>query len=288
MVHEYRQIVTKDGQKLNALVQENGCPIWLVFTHGVGEHLERHRYLIAMFSQYFNILLYDLRGHGKSSGKRGHVEYFEDYYADLEQVLAFLKNHYKMDRFILMGHSMGALITAGHLQNSFNADYYPEKVFLSAPPVCPSGFLPALLRTIPYSATELIAANPLSVKLKGMVDLKKLSHDGRVYQAYLSDPLNCLSLHSRLLLQLIKEARAVFSRPLRAKCPLYCAWGSEDSIINAQAVKDYFENIEKPAQTLEVAGGFHELHNEIDKYKMSYFNFLKNTLIQSLFENYRV
>lgn len=288
MMHEYKTIVTNDGTKLNALVKENSCPVWLIMTHGVGEHLERHHYLIPMLSQYYNICLYDNRGHGKSSGKRGYVENFEAFYSDLDSVLDFLAKNYKMHRHVLMGHSMGALITAGYLQNHADEHRYPEKVFLSAPPAAVGGVLGVIFDQAPYLLADSLAAIPLSLPLSGLVDLKKLSHDGRVYQAYVTDQLNQLSLHSRLLLQLVKHAKLVFSRPLRAKCPLYCIWGSSDVVISTDALSKYFSEIEKGAQTLVVDGGYHELHNEIEKYQKPFMNFLRDAMLSSIFNNYSV
>jgi alpha-beta hydrolase superfamily lysophospholipase len=288
MIHEYKSITTNDGYKLNTLIKENSCPVWLVMTHGVGEHLERHQYLIPMLSQYYNICLYDLRGHGKSSGKRGHVDHFDSFYSDLQSVIDYLKKNYKMQRYVLMGHSMGALITAGYIQDHAPENHYPEKIFLSAPPASVGGVMGVVFDQGPFVLVDSLAALPFSVPLKGLVDLKKLSHDGRVYQAYVTDQLNLLSLHSRLLLQLVKHAKYVFSRPLRAKSPLYCVWGSQDVVISPEALTKYFTEVEKGAQTLVVDGGYHELHNEIEKYQKPFLDFLKDAMLSSIFNNYSV
>lgn len=278
MIHEYKTLVLSDAQKLNVLVKESGCRTWLIMTHGIGENLERHQYLIPLLSQYFNILLYDLRGHGKSTGKRAYIDNFSQFYDDLNQVIRFVFEKYKAQDYILFGHSMGALITAGFVQR---AQYKkaPSCVFLSAPPAGVRDPLGRLLIWSPSFISKSISNIPISVPLKGLVDLKKLSHDGRVYQSYLSDENNCLSLHTKLLLQMIKEAKSVFSRPLRCSASLYVAWGSDDQVISPAALRDYFSYLEKGAKTLEIEGGYHELHNEIEKYRELYFEFVKDSLI---------
>ena len=64
----------KDGVELHAKIQETGSPIWLIHTHGIGEHLDRHQYLTDLFGKDFNIFQYDLRGHGRSLGPSAYVE----------------------------------------------------------------------------------------------------------------------------------------------------------------------------------------------------------------------
>jgi alpha-beta hydrolase superfamily lysophospholipase len=47
---------------------------------------------------------------------------------------------------------------------------------------------------------------------------------------------------------------------------------------------DYFNNIEKKAQIKVIEGGYHELHNEIEKYRKPYLNFLRQSLTGLSFE----
>lgn len=283
MLSDEKQIRLRDNTELNASVWEKGRDVWLVCTHGVGEHLGRHQYIHSLFSEYFNICQYDLRGHGKSKGRRGYVENFEDFALDLGEVISFLQNTYKAKRIYLIGHSMGALITAHYLQQVVKeGDLYPEKVFLSAPPVGVPGFLGSLFKLFPLGITDWLSNISGSIPLKGLVDLKYLSHDSRVAQEYIHDELNILSLHSKLLLGLVHTSKIVFSRPLRIKCPLFVAVGDEDHVIDAPAAIDYFKFMEKSAQLLVVEGGYHELHNEIKSLRQKYFDFLESSLFQGV------
>ena len=79
MNKEYRDIISFDGTPLRCLIRETGCSKWLIVTHGLGEHLERHEYILKLFSQNFNIAIYDVRGHGRSGGTRAYVENFENF-----------------------------------------------------------------------------------------------------------------------------------------------------------------------------------------------------------------
>ncbi|MBL7665015.1 MAG: alpha/beta fold hydrolase [Bacteriovoracaceae bacterium] len=282
VINDYKKIPSFDKTELNCLVRETGSKCWIIATHGIGEHLERHQYLLKLFSNDFNICLYDLRGHGKSGGRSAYVEDFSFFYQDLEAVLNFLKKTYQMNDYYLFGHSMGALITAGFVQGKF----FPEnakKVFLSAPPVAIPGPHGKLLQYAPLKLEEALAKIPFSVKLGGLVDLGYLSHDKRVKENYLNDQLNHMKLHTKLLLNMVYTSRKVFSRPLNTPSELYVAVGKKDRIVSPEALIDYFSNIEKKAELYVSDEGYHEMHNEIEKIRMPYFDFLKHAFMRNEF-----
>lgn len=283
MITEVKQVQTKDDEKLHCSIVENGSPVWVIVTHGLGEHGGRHSYFNELFAQYFNICTWDLRGHGKSSGKRGYVENFSSFTDDLGELISYLKKEFKMERYILFGHSMGALVTASYMQNKVDKDSYPEKVFLSGPPVAGTGVLGKIFELAPLTFSKTLASVSSSTPLGGMLDIKKLSHDARVYENYIADDLNVLKPHTRLLFNILAEAREVFSKPLRINCNLYVAVGTSDVLVNPNAIIKYFSNIEKNAELFKMPNGYHELHNEIEKYKEPYLKFLKDSLLESIY-----
>jgi len=284
MIGEVKTLHLRDKTELFVKVHEKSAPIWIITTHGVGEHCGRHAYMNDLFSEYFNILQYDLRGHGRSHGKRGYVENFEQFALDLKEIIEFAQKVYGADKIILFGHSMGALITAQYVQQFIGVnDLYPIKVFLSAPPVKLPGILGNLLFSSPYSLSKGLAKMRFSVPIKGMVDLKHLSHDVAVGEAYKRDEFNLMALHSKLLFEMINASRNVFTRPLRVRCPLHAAVGSEDKIVDPVALIHYFQEVEKNCNLQVIKGGYHELHNEIKKYRLAYFNFLKGSFMDCLY-----
>ncbi|HEY4186107.1 MAG TPA: alpha/beta fold hydrolase, partial [Polyangia bacterium] len=61
----------------------------VVFTHGFSPYATPYRHVAqALVEAGHAVTLYDVRGHGHSTGRRGHVEAFDDYVADLERVVA--------------------------------------------------------------------------------------------------------------------------------------------------------------------------------------------------------
>ncbi len=79
----------------------------LVFVHGLSGSLSAWRPYEERFWADFNLLFFDLRGHGKSVKKNDF-----DYYS-LENTagdIGALAKKFKVEKFVLIGHSFGALL----------------------------------------------------------------------------------------------------------------------------------------------------------------------------------
>ena len=283
MLSEHKFIKLRDGVELHAEVKELGKPVWIIATHGIGEHLGRHRYIQDLFGYDFNIFQYDLRGHGRSMGRRAHVTDFNLFMEDLHEIIQFLKDKYKMERYALFGHSMGGLITCSYIQNFADKNFYPERVFVNAPPVGFPGLLGELIRVSTKGMWRNIVKLPVTLPLGGLVDLNYLSHDPMVKENYIQDELNSMKLHSKLLFEMVKCSKETFSRPLRPECPMFATIGTMDKIVNFEACDKYFKQIEKAVDYQTFDDAYHELHNEIEKYRKPYFYHLKKVFMEILY-----
>ncbi len=291
---DQRMVSTFDGERLFVSFSELGHKHWIIMTHGIGEHSGRHHHIATFFSQFANVCIYDLRGHGKSSGERAYVNDFFSFSKDLMVILNFLKTEFKMSHFILYGHSMGALITCDFIQNykhinsniiSLEDGFYPQMIFLSNPAVEPAGWTGALVKKIPQYWLNVLASFNRSTKVAGLIDIFYLSHDVRVFEDYLKDPLNSTKLHTKLLLQVVRRARIVFSRPLGAECKVHVVVGTKDRLVSHKGAIDYFHRLEPKAEVHVVDEGYHELHNEVERIKAKYINILNQTIVKAIKES---
>ncbi|MES0490947.1 MAG: alpha/beta fold hydrolase [Leptospirales bacterium] len=64
----------------------------------------------------WSVVLLDLRGHGRSFGKRGFIHNWEEYAVDLEAGLRYTLAEYTQEKLFLFGQSMGALVILRYLQ----------------------------------------------------------------------------------------------------------------------------------------------------------------------------
>lgn len=275
----------RDGAELYVKVKESGSAVWIVATHGIGEHMERHNYIPEMFGHDFNIFQYDLRGHGRSTGRRAYVEDFAQYMDDLKEIVQFLKDKYRMEKHVIFGHSMGALISCSYIQNYVDERNYPSRLIINAPPIGADGVLGTLMKVLPHKVLQLACEIPVTIPLGNLVDLKYLSHDQRVKEDYIRDELNSQKIESKLLFEMMKTSQQTFSRPLRSKCPSFVTVGSGDRVVGNKETIDYFTSVDKSFNLKVFDGAYHEIHNEIEKYRKPYFEHLKATMYDALLKS---
>ncbi len=268
----------RDGVELHVDIRERGHKEWLIVTHGIGEHLKRHSYISELFLGQYNIVFYDLRGHGLSTGQDAYVSDFHEFILDLEELIGIVKKRFRMESYTLFGHSMGALISARFLQVKADRNFYPKKIFLNAPPVGFHGVAGQFASWAPYKLLEGLTKIPGSKKLGGLVDLSYLSHNPMIKKEYVEDELNHLKLHTKLVFELAKCSHQTFSRPIHPHCPAFVTVGSKDRIVSYSQLVSYFQVIEKNFSLQVIDGAFHEIHNEIDKYRNPYLEHMKACL----------
>jgi pimeloyl-ACP methyl ester carboxylesterase len=86
---------------------ENGSKQWLTFIHGAGGNSSIWFNQVRFFKSYFNVLLIDLRGHGKSSDSPDEMVYsFDLIISDLVEVL----DYRKIEKSHFVGISLGSIL----------------------------------------------------------------------------------------------------------------------------------------------------------------------------------
>lgn len=276
-----RAIPMRDGVKLYTEVVEHGAKYWIIATHGIGEYLGRHKYLQEIFGFDINVFQYDLRGHGRSGGERGYIDPFTQFMDDLNDCINYLRDNYKMENYILYGHSMGALITCGYLQSHMQNDFRPAAAIINAPPVGVGGPLAPVVNRLSSGIANKLANIKMSVPLGGLVDLKTLSHSNQVIEDFKNDPLNLQKLHTKLLLEMVATSKKVFSKPINDEVEKFLSYGSADELVSIAAIEKYITEIDPTFKVTTIEGSRHEAYQEIEKYRTPYFNYLKD-LIKSL------
>jgi len=196
----------------------------VLLVHGIGEHggrYERTGRLLAAAG--LDTHAFDLRGHGRSGGRRVSVERWDDFLEDVRVRLAAVRRPGVPT--ILFGHSMGALISLTYVCSGRPA---PDLLVLSAPPLDAAvpgwqrALAPALSRVLP----GLVLANPISGD--------QLSHDPAVGAAYFADELVQPRTTTRLGAELfgaMKRARGGLSGLATAGVPTLVIHGGADTLV---------------------------------------------------------
>ncbi|MBP3059378.1 alpha/beta fold hydrolase [Texas Phoenix palm phytoplasma] len=94
----------------------------VVILHGLGESSQEYIHLSNFLNHYsYNVIIYDIRGHGKSGGKQGDIKHFYNFLDDLKCIVDFVRQKNKLKIFLL-GHSMGGIIVNNYLVKYGNVD----------------------------------------------------------------------------------------------------------------------------------------------------------------------
>lgn len=98
----------------------------IVFVHGLSGSSSAWLLYEKELEPLFNILSFDLRGHGKSEKPLRYEDYkIDDFANDINELVEFIG----IDRFVLVGHSLGSLIVLAFLEK--HQDKVSKTVFLA-------------------------------------------------------------------------------------------------------------------------------------------------------------
>ena len=97
----------------------------------------------------------------------------------------------------------------------------------------------------------------------------------------MKDEFNSIRLHSRLLIQIAAQSKKILKKSISFDCPVFCAVGSGDKVINGKAVARYFLSKEN-AHCKIIEDAYHEMHHEESRYRTPYLDYLKESLGNSL------
>lgn len=236
---------TRDGISLR-------CRIWIpddpqkvaLLIHGAGQHIEIYRDLGSWLARKGIIFIaFDLRGFGRSEGKRGHVNHFGEYLEDVDQLVRFFKEKFQGIPFHLIGHSLGGLIVTRYVQCRPGR---VDGIILSAPAL---GFrLP-----IPSPADWVIrwigntlpsfSVNPYRwiKKAQRIPKLKSVvTHD---VDGKINDPLVCQQYSFRWLQELLTQTKEAIQRVEEIMVPTLCICGGKDPLIHTEQVHSFFNRL---------------------------------------------
>lgn len=230
----------------------------VLLVHGLGEHAGRYTHVAEQLNQWgFAVRGYDQCGHGESDGARGSLPTdtrLLDDLADLvDSTRARLADGVPL---ILLGHSMGGLVTARFVSLARRP---VDGLILSSPALDPglSAFQKLLVAVLPRLVPDLRVGNGLNPAL--------ISHDPSVVQAYCADPQVHDRISARLARFIAQEGAPVIAEAPRWTVPTLLLYAGEDKLVNPEGSRA-FARIAPPevVQTRCFESLYHEIFNELD------------------------
>lgn len=221
----------------------------VLLVHGLAEHMGRYGHVAkALTDAGYRVLGVELRGHGHSGGKRGHVDNWERYVDDLRAAANAIGGPHA-----IVAHSMGGLVTLDHLR-----DGDAWAVFTSAP---------LLEAAVPAPAWKIGAAKVLTKLLPKLsmgneIPTSWICTDPAVVAAYDADPLVYGTVTPRWYTEMLGAQGRVKGSAAAYDVPLFAAWGTGDKIVSGPAIDAFAGRWGGPKQTHAYDGLFHEILNE--------------------------
>lgn len=246
-----RSMETDDGITLLYRAWEVDRPRACVrIVHGLGEHGGRYARLAdALVARGVAVFAADLRGHGVSGGRRGHVQEFDDYISDLEGLAGEIGC--AAPQFIF-GHSLGGLVALRAVQTGRAGEL--AGLVLSAPAL----ELPHPPRRWRESAAAILAVIAPVLELPSGIDPEDLSHSPDAVAAYRTDPLVHDRITPRLFIGMRRAMRSAASEAERVEVPVLLLVPGEDRIVDAATARAVGGRFRGQTDIREYPGWFHE------------------------------
>jgi alpha-beta hydrolase superfamily lysophospholipase len=261
---------SKDGIDLfvRGWEPENKPKATVALIHGHGEHVGRYEHVAkAMTDAGYVFAGFDLRGHGKSSGIRGHFPSWEAVMQDIRDFFVFLTQRYPDLPQFLYGHSLGGLIVLTYaLKNKTGL-----KGVIATGAGLRSQVHDQKLKVTIAKALGSIAPTAL---IPSGLDISILSRDPEVIKAYNSDPLT----HDRMSLGFgkagLNATDYAWEHAEEFSLPLLIMHGAADRNTYPHGSADFSKLASKSNKDITLKlwdGMYHEVHNEPEKEQVIQF-----------------
>ncbi len=255
-------LLTPDQNTLYAQIwyPQIDCKAVIVLIHGLGEHSSRYtRFAHDLNQKHYLVAAIDLRGHGRSTGKRGHSPHYSTLMTDLELFLNTIYQRYPKLPCFLYGHSFGGNLVLnwtlrhiGPLVKGIIATG-PALQLATQPPRWKVNFARSLYYLLP------------SYSLSNGIHPDQLSRDLQVIQNLRADPLVHNQISVRLAWDLIETGQWALERAAQFSKPLLLMQGGADQIVSVQANEEFARRVGKRATFRLWEGLYHEIHQEPER-----------------------
>ena len=231
----------------------------LILIHGFGEHSSRYATHFAEFynNENIGILTFDLPGHGKSSGKKGHIAEPAVLLEIIDKMIKEAKEKYPLTPIFLYGHSFGGEVT---LWYTLVRTPPVNGIIVTAPLIGPKEAVPQLKLILAEVMDKVLP----SFSLDNGIDVNLLSRDPEIVKQYISDPLVHNKISAKSGMFVINRGQWILDNAQENRNQILVMVGKGEGVVNKEAIDKFCRSA--PSITYKVWPNlFHELHNEPEK-----------------------
>ena len=230
----------------------------VVLQHGFGEYAERYveqhtRLVPRLLDEGFEVWAPDLWGHGRSPGRRAVTSIR---LAVRDHVLTREEAARSGTPVVLVGHSLGGLVTAASVTH---APSTVSGVVLLAPALQRPE--PAVVRRLLGAAAAVSPGLPIPRRRRPVTELSRIPEAGA--RAAADTAMHHGQVTVLLAATALDQASRLWSALPYWEAPTLVVHGSADTYTDAEASRDFLEQIASEDKALRlVDGAYHELLND--------------------------
>jgi alpha-beta hydrolase superfamily lysophospholipase len=230
--------------------------------HGLGEHVDSYKLLaLGLQDSGYQLIMSDLRGHGRSSGKRG-VGTIDEFILDIKLFFGVMKERFPGLPIFLLGHSMGGLVLLKLLirHGSLGA----LGAVFSSPLMGVTVEIPAIKRK---SATVLAALTP-NITLYNEIPLTNLSHNKEHIAGMEIDHMRHNRISPKLFVEMLNSMDYVVKCADKIQLPVLFQLAGDDKVVSRSKSEALYEKLTAPDKEMFIYNQFyHEIYNESGREK---------------------
>jgi alpha-beta hydrolase superfamily lysophospholipase len=231
----------------------------IILIHGLGEHSGRYGSHFADFYTSHNIGIksFDLPGHGRSYGKKGHIDDPILTFEIIDDLINDTRIQFPDIPLFIYGHSFG-----GEIGLWYNIARHPKVkgLIITSPLIGPKDPVPAVKMFLAKTMDKLYPFFAMENGLR----TEDLSRDKHVVNAYISDPLVHPMITAKTGMVIINRGKWIMENASDNDNETLLMVGDCENIVNPQPIIEFSKIA--PHVTLQIWPGlFHEIHNEPEK-----------------------
>jgi alpha-beta hydrolase superfamily lysophospholipase len=232
----------------------------VVLCHGYAEHARRYDHVAQRFGESgLAVYALDLRGHGRSGGKRVYLRDISEYTEDFHTLVGIAAGEYPNLERVVLGHSMGGGIVFAY--GVEHPDDYAAMV-LSGPAVDAQEAVSPVMVFVVKALGQLLPGLPVE-----QLPTDAVSRDPEVVAAYNADPMvHHGKLPAGIARALIGVGETMSQRAPALTAPLLVVHGEQDKLIPVQGSRHLMECVGSQDAHLKVYPElYHEVFNEPER-----------------------
>jgi alpha-beta hydrolase superfamily lysophospholipase len=230
----------------------------IAIVHGLGAHSGLFNTAVQyLVPQGYAVYAFDLRGHGRSPGQRGHINAWTEFREDLHTFLRRIQERVTGCACFLWGHSLGAVIALDY------ALHFPDSLqgLILTAPALGKVRVPALKVALGLMLSRVWPRFSLKVGIKRSAN----SPNSKALTAHSQDPLRHEYSSARLATEFFAAKNWVEAHASDLKVPLLILHSCEDLVTPPEGSLAFFEQVTFADKECHVyPGDYHDLHLDIN------------------------